>query len=95
MIKKNWNIKMGTNKWTTIINLILWNRKWRAKKYWIKLKDNWKHEKGIKFEIKSVPQVKFAIKFKYNQKLTELQKDFNDSEETMNETLQKAYNLIK
>ena len=65
------------------------------KAYCIKLKDNWHNEKGIKFEIKSVPQVKFAIKFKYNQKLTELQKDFNDSEETMNETLQKAYNLIK
>ena len=65
------------------------------KNYCIKLKDNWKHEKGIKFEIKSVPQVKFSVKFKYNQKLTELQKDFNDSEETMNETLQKAYNLIK
>ena len=65
------------------------------KKYCIKLKDNWKHEKGIKFDIKSVPQVKFSVKFKYNQKLTELQKDFNDSEETMNETLQKAYNLIK
>ena len=65
------------------------------KAYCIKLKDNWKHEKGIKFEIKSVPQVKFAIKFKVKEKLHEIQKEFDDSEETMKETLQKAYDLLK
>jgi hypothetical protein len=65
------------------------------KAYCIKLKDNWHNEKGIKFEIKSVPQVKFAIKFKVKEKLHEIQKEFDDSEETMKETLQKAYDLLK
>ena len=65
------------------------------KQYCIKLKDNFKSEKTIKFEVKSVPQVHFSIKFKVNWKLNEIQSKYDNSEETMNETLQKAYDLLK
>ena len=34
------------------------------KNYCLSLKDNFKHEKPIRFEIKSMPSVPFAIKFK-------------------------------
>jgi hypothetical protein len=65
------------------------------KQYCIKLKDNFKSEKTIKFEVKSVPQVSFSIKFKVNGKLHEIQKTYDNSEEAMQSTLQKAYELLK
>ena len=65
------------------------------KDYCIKLKDNIKNEKTIKFEIKSVPQVNFSVKFKLNGKLHDIQTNFDDSEDTMNESLQKIYALLK
>ena len=65
------------------------------KAYCIKLKDNFHHEKTIKFEVKSVPQVNFSIKFKVNGKVTEIQNTFDNSDDAMNSTLQKAYDLLK
>ena len=61
------------------------------KAYCIKLKD----KKTIKFEVKSVPQVSFSIKFKVNGKVTEIQNTFDNSDDAMNSTLQKAYDLLK
>ena len=52
-------------------------------------------KRELNLKIKCVSQIKFSVKFKFNQKLTEIQKLFDDREETMNETLEKAYNLIK
>ena len=65
------------------------------KDYCIKLKDNFHHEKTIKFEIKSFPQSSFIIKFQVNGKLTEIQNTFDNSDDAMNSTLQKAYDLLK
>ncbi len=65
------------------------------KEYCIKLKDNFKNEKTIKFEIKSVPQVNFSVKFKLNGKIHDIQTNFDDSEDTMNASLQKIYALLK
>ncbi len=65
------------------------------KAYCIKLKDNFLHEKSIKFEIKSVPQVNFSIKFKVNGKIHEIQNTFDNSEEALFSTLYKAYDLLK
>ncbi len=65
------------------------------KAYCIKLKDSFHHEKTIKFEVKSVPQVNFSIKFKVNGKLHEIQNTFENSEGAMQSTLQKAYDLLK
>ena len=65
------------------------------KQYCIKLRDNFKSEKTIRFEIKSSQQVPFSIRFKVNGQITEVQNKFDNSEEKMNETLQKMYDLLK
>ena len=65
------------------------------KAYCMKLKDNFHHEKTIKFEVRSVPQVRFSIKFQVNGKLTTIQDTFDNSDDAMNSTLQKAYDLLK
>ena len=65
------------------------------KEYCIKLKDNFKSEKTIRFEIKSTPQVPFSVRFKVNGKTYEVQSVFDNSEQTMNETLQKMYNMLR
>ena len=65
------------------------------KNYCIKLKDNFKHEKTINYDIQSIPKVPFSIKIAYNNNIIDLQKVFDDSDETMNETLKKAYEFLK
>ena len=65
------------------------------KDYCIKLKDNFKNRQSIRFEIKSRPDTPFSIKLKIKDNITEIQSHFNSSEEVMNETLQKAYELLK
>ena len=64
------------------------------KEYCIKLKDNFKHEKTINYEIESIPKVPFGIKIAYNTQILDLQKEFDDSEDTMYETLRKAYDFL-
>ncbi len=64
------------------------------KQYCITLKDNFKHEKAIRFEIKSSPGVEFCIKFKLNGKIHEIQSNFDSSQDTMNQSLQKMYDLL-
>ena len=80
---------------TPILICIIEQGNKEQKDYCIKLKDNFHHEKTIKFEVKSVPQVNFSIKFKVNGKLHEIQKTYDNSEEAMQSTLQKAYELLK
>ena len=67
----------------------------KQKDYCIKLKDNFFSEKTIRFEIKSVPGTPFSIQFKIKDNISVLQNEFNNDEETMNQTLQKAYELLK
>ena len=64
------------------------------KQYCIRLRDNFRHEKTIKYEIKSTPQVPFSIRFRTKGQTVEVQNVFDSSEERMNETLQKIYNLL-
>ena len=64
------------------------------KAYCIKVKNSFKHRHTIKFEIKSVPGVAFSIKFKCDGKLTVIQSRYDNSEETMEDTLQKAYKIL-
>ena len=63
------------------------------KNYCIKLKDSFKNEKTIRFEIKSVPNTPFSIQMKIKDKITVIQEEYN--EEVMEETLNKAYQLLK
>ena len=65
------------------------------KEYCIKLKDNFKSEKIIRFEIKSLPNVPFKIQFKIKDKIHDLQTEYSNEDDVMNETLEKAYELLK
>ena len=64
------------------------------KAYCLKLKNQFKHRRTIKFEIKSIPGVSFSIKFKCDGKLTVIQSQYDNSDETMEDTLQKAYKIL-
>ena len=63
--------------------------------YCIKLRDNFQNEKTINYQIKSEENMKFAIKFKIRNTVHDIQTVFDDSERTMNQTLQKMYELLK
>ena len=66
----------------------------KQKEYCNKLKDNFKHEQAINYAIKSKENVPFGIKIAYYSQNLDLQKEFDDSEDTMNETLRKAYDFL-
>ena len=65
------------------------------KNYCLKLKENYKGNKPIKYEIKQIPQIPFSIKLRKDGKIIDIQKIFDNREEIMNETLQKIYDLLK
>ena len=64
------------------------------KQYCLKLKDNFQHERAIRFEIKSSPGVNFSIKFKLKGKIHDIQNEFDSTEFTMNQTLEKMYKIL-
>ena len=64
------------------------------KQYCIKIKDNFQHERAIRFEIKSSPGVEFSVKFRLNGKLHDIQNSFDSSDNAMNQALEKMYNLL-
>ena len=57
--------------------------------------DNFKNKKTVRFEIKTRPNTPFCIKLKIKKQITEIQNHFNSSDKTMNQTLQKYYELLK
>ena len=65
------------------------------KAYCLKLKDNFINPKSIKFEIKSFENSPFSIKFKYKGTVHEVQKVPDLSEDSMNNTLNKIYEILK
>lgn len=67
----------------------------QQKEYCLKLKDNFKHEKSIRFEIKSLPDYPFSIKFQINGQIHDIQNTFDDSDQAMNDSLNKMYNLLQ
>ena len=64
------------------------------KNYCLKLKENYKGNKPIKYEIKQIPQISFAIKLRKDGQIIDIQKIFDNREEIMNETLQKIYDIL-
>ena len=64
------------------------------KAYCLKIKDNFKHEKAIRFEIKSSPGVPFSVKFRHKGKVSNIQSTFNDSEIEMNNCLEIMYKIL-
>ena len=64
------------------------------KNYCIKLKDNFSHYKAIKFIIKSQPYSSFSINFIKNNKRYRIQSKYDDSDECLNESLNKMYKIL-
>ncbi len=62
--------------------------------YCLKIRDNFKHEKSINYQIKSEKDMKFSIQFKIKDKIHDIQTEFDDSVETMNNSLNKMYELL-
>ena len=66
------------------------------KAYCIKLKDNFRHEKSVRFQISSPPGVNFSIQFRVKGQAEpiKIQEKFDSSEEAMNEALEKMYKIL-
>ena len=64
------------------------------KQYCLTIKDHFQHDKPIKFEIKSQPQITFSIQFKFNEQTHMIQETFDNSEKAMNDALLKMYNIL-
>ena len=62
--------------------------------YCLKFRDNFKHEKSINYQIKSEIGMKFSIQFKIKEKIYDIQNEFDDSDETMNRSLNKINQLL-
>ena len=65
------------------------------KNYCLKLRDNFKDEKTINYEIKSIPKVHFKIQIIYQNKEEILQDEPDYSDSAMEITLRKAYDFLK
>ena len=64
------------------------------KNYCLKLKDNFHHEKSVRYEIKSAPGKEFSIQLKYKDIIHNIQSVFNDGEVEMNNCLNKMYKIL-
>ena len=64
------------------------------KQYCLKLKDNFRHEKPIRFEIKSSPGVTFSVQLKYKGKINKIQSVFNNNEDEMQNSLNIMYKIL-
>ena len=62
------------------------------KEYCIKLKENFKHNKSIRYEVKSFANSPFSIMFQINGQNHQIQNVFDENE--MQNTLNKMYNLL-
>ena len=62
------------------------------KNYCIKLKDSFRHQKPIRFEIKSSPGISFSIQFKLNGETHKIQTIYN--EEELENSLNRMYDLL-
>ena len=64
----------------------------QQKEYCIKLKDNFRHERPIRFEIKSLPGINFSIQFKVKGETYKIQTIFNEDE--MQNSLNQMYTYL-
>ena len=64
------------------------------KNYCLNLRDNFRHEKSIRYEIKSSPGKEFSIQLKYKGKMHNIQSIFNNGEVEMNNCLNKIYKIL-
>ena len=92
----NWGLVYKKNKQNyPLLQCIFKSGNENQKKYCIKLKDNYSNiNKGISFEIKSSKSNGFGIYFIINNKRYRIQEIFDDTIESLNESLNKIYKLI-
>ena len=64
------------------------------KSYCLNLKDNFQHEKTIKYEIRATAENKFSIQLKIKDKTHDIQTDFTGTEEEMKNALDKMYKIL-
>ena len=64
------------------------------KLYCLKLKDNFQHEKPIRFEIKSSPGLSFCVQLKYKGKINKIQTVFNNKDDVMENSLKIMYKIL-
>ena len=62
------------------------------KAYCIKLKDNFRHEKSVRFQIRSSAGVNVSIQFKDKGKVYKIQDTFNENE--LEQTLYSMYDIL-
>ena len=62
--------------------------------YCLKIRDNFKNEKTINYQIKSGVNTPFIIQFKIKNTIHDIQTVFDDSEQAMNQSLKKMYDLL-
>ena len=77
--------------------LLSWNfefGKEEQKLYCLKLKDNFVHEKTIAYHIRCILNREFQISLILNNKTYIIQDIFDDSDETLNESLYKIHKLL-
>ena len=60
----------------------------------MKLKDNFTYKESIKYKFGMNPASPFSIKLKTKDNIYDIASEFDDSEEKMNEILDKAYDLL-
>ncbi len=70
------------------------NNNEEQKNYLIQLKDKFRHDKKIRFEIKSMDGTNFSVKFKMKGKIHNIQNDFENNEEAMNKALLQMYEIL-
>ena len=64
-------------------------------RYCLMLRDNFKHEKTINYQIKSGEKLPFKIQFQIRKKIYDIQTVFDNSENAMHQSLNRMYNLLK
>ena len=62
------------------------------KNYCLKIRENYNHEKTIRFKITSSPGIAFSIQLKIKNEIHKIQTTFDESQ--LNETLNKMYKLL-
>ena len=77
---------------TLLCNFVLGDDE--QKNYCLKLKDNFKSDKTIRFQISSVDNLPFSVRFKLNGRIYEIQNNFVNTDESMNNALEQMYDLL-
>ena len=66
----------------------------QQKEFCIKMKDNFTYKKEVKYEIKALQGDLFSIGIEIGNHLYDITSAFDDSEDNMNELLDKIYKLL-